>query len=58
MKLPGARQDKGAELLCKLEWGKRGSRAREGGLKTGGRETLGSIVREIYVVFVFPDSVP
>jgi len=37
MKLPGARQDKGAELLCKLEWGKRGSRAREGGLKTGGR---------------------
>lgn len=59
MKLPGARQDKGAELLCKLEWGKRGRRAREQGLKTGEKkEMLGSIVREIYAVFVFPDSVP
>lgn len=47
---------KGTDWLCKLEWEKCGSRVGGGGgggLKTVGRETLGDLVREIFVVFLF-----
>lgn len=47
---------KGTDWLCKLEWEKCGSReVGYGGSETVGRETLGGIVREIFVVLLFLD---